>query len=92
MNHQWIAAALLAGAAASAPAQEKFKIGVISTMSGPAGAFGTETLAGINLGIKQGGGKLGGVAVELVTGDDQNRPEIGKTSAEIQGIKQTEKA
>ena len=53
MKHQWIAAVLLACAAASAPAQEKFKIGVISTMSGPAGAFGTETLAGINLGIKQ---------------------------------------
>ena len=53
MNHRWITAALLACAAAGALGQEKFKIGVISTMSGPAGAFGTETLAGINLGIKQ---------------------------------------
>ena len=82
MKHQWIAAVLLACAAGGAPAQEKFKIGVISTMSGPAGAFGAETLAGINLGLKQGGGKLGGAAVELVTGDDQTRPEIGKTIAE----------
>ena len=43
-------------ACGGAIAQEKFKIGVISTMSGPAGAFGTETLAGLNLAIKQGKG------------------------------------
>ena len=66
----------------SAVAQEKFKIGVISTMSGPAGAFGTETMAGLTLAIKQGGGALGGVPVEIVSGDDQARPEIGKQLAE----------
>ena len=79
---KWILAALLCMVAGAVPAQEKFKIGVISTMSGPAGAFGTETLAGINLGIKNGNGALGGVPVEVVSGDDQTRPDIGKQLAE----------
>ena len=77
-----VAAACLLCVCTGAWAQEKFKIGVISTMSGPAGAFGTETLAGLNLAIKQGGGALGGVPVEIVSGDDQARPEIGKQLAE----------
>ena len=77
-----VVAACLLCACTGAWAQEKFKIGVISTMSGPAGAFGTETLAGLNLAIKQGGGALGGVPVEIVSGDDQARPEIGKQLAE----------
>ena len=77
-----VVAACLICACTGAWAQEKFKIGVISTMSGPAGAFGTETLAGLNLAIKQGGGALGGVPVEIVSGDDQARPEIGKQLAE----------
>lgn len=75
-------AAALALTPLAISAQEKFKIGVISTMTGPAGALGTDTLSGINLGIKLGGGSLGGVPVELVTGDDQTRPEIGKQLAE----------
>jgi len=66
----------------AAQAQEKFRIGVISTMSGPAGAFGTETMAGLNLAIKQHGGALGGVPIELVPGDDQARPEVGKQLVE----------
>lgn len=74
--------ATLFGFGPGAGAQEKFKIGVISTMSGPAGTFGAETMAGLNLALKQGGGALGGVPVELVIGDDQARPEVGKQLAE----------
>ena len=37
--------------AAAAAGQEKFRIGIISTMSGPGGTFGAETLAGLNLAI-----------------------------------------
>ncbi len=82
MLQKLLLVALCALAPGIAGAQEKFKIGFISTMSGPAGTFGTETLAGINLGIKRAGGSLGGVPVEVVTGDDQTRPEIGKQLAE----------
>jgi branched-chain amino acid transport system substrate-binding protein len=68
--------------AAGAPAEDKFKLGVISTMSGPGGAFGTETMAGLNLALKLGKGALGGVPTEIVAGDDQTRPEIGKQLAD----------
>lgn len=74
--------ACLCLSAGQAAAQQKFKIGVISTMSGPAGAFGSETMAGLNLALKRGNGAFGGVPVELVTGDDQVRPELGKQLAE----------
>jgi len=77
-----LAIACVAFAVTGAQAQEKFKIGVISTMSGPASAFGTETMAGLNLALKLGGGALGGVPTELVPGDDQARPEIGKQLAD----------
>jgi branched-chain amino acid transport system substrate-binding protein len=77
-----LAIACAAFAVTGAQAQEKFKIGVISTMSGPASAFGTETMAGLNLALKLGGGALGGVPTELVPGDDQARPEIGKQLAD----------
>jgi branched-chain amino acid transport system substrate-binding protein len=63
-------------------AQEKFKIGIISTMSGPGGTFGQETMAGVNLALKRLNGQLGGVPVEVVSGDDQARPEVGKQLAE----------
>ena len=58
IRHALLSAAIAALALTplAVSAQEKFKIGVISTMSGPAGAFGTDTLSGINLGIKLGGG------------------------------------
>ena len=77
-----LAITCLALAAGGAAAQEKFKIGIISTMSGPAGSLGTEYMAGLNLAIKRGGGAFGGVPIELVTGDDQVRPELGKQFAE----------
>jgi len=77
-----LAIACVALIVTGAQAQEKFKIGVISTMSGPASAFGTETMAGLNLALKLGGGALGGVPTELVPGDDQARPEIGKQLAD----------
>lgn len=79
---KWICATLIAVAAGSAGAQEKFRIGVISTMSGPGGSFGAETMAGFNLALKMNNGTLGGVPVEFIPGDDQGRPDVGKQLAE----------
>jgi branched-chain amino acid transport system substrate-binding protein len=67
-------ALLLAPAAASA---EPVKIGFIATMSGPAGALGRDLLDGFQLGIEHAGGTLGGQEVELVTDDDQLKPDVG---------------
>lgn len=59
---RWVGAACLCLTCLVSQAQEKFKIGVLSTMSGPAGTFGNETLAGLQLAVKLGGGALGGGA------------------------------
>lgn len=69
-----LAALLLAAGAAAA---EPVKIGFIATMSGPGGALGRDMLDGFRLGIERAGGTLGGREVDLVTDDDQLKPEIG---------------
>jgi len=54
---------------------DKIKIGYISTLSGPAGSFGEEMLNAYRLGLDMSGGKLGGIPVDLVIGDDQAKPQ-----------------
>lgn len=82
MVRQLFVAAALAACAFTATAQEKLRIGVLTTQSGPGAAFGTETLAGFNLALKKLDGKVGGVPVELVVGDDQGKPDVGRQIAE----------
>jgi branched-chain amino acid transport system substrate-binding protein len=68
----------------AALAQEKtpIKIGFISTFSGPAGGLGQELLDGFKLGLKKLDNKLGGRPVELIQGDDQAKPDIGRQIAD----------
>jgi branched-chain amino acid transport system substrate-binding protein len=73
-----IAAAAVALVAGPATAQEKtVKIGFISTFSGPAGAIGTDMKNAFELGLDHLGRKLGGLPVEVIYEDDQQKPEIG---------------
>ena len=76
-----IAAALMLSAT-SAFAQEPIKIGFISTFSGPSGQLGQELLDGFKLGLKSVGDKLGGRAVEIIQGDDQTTPDVGRQLAD----------
>lgn len=73
------AACALAGTAAAA---EPVKIGFITTLSTPAGYIGEDLRDGFQLAIKQGGGKLGGVPVELVVEDDGLKPANAKQAAD----------
>ncbi len=68
--------------ALSAHAADKVKIGFISTLSGPNAAIGGDIRDGFNLAIKLNGGKLGGLPVEVLIGDDQLKPENAKQLAE----------
>ncbi len=68
-----LALALGSGTLAAAPV----KIGFIATMSGPGGALGTDLLDGFRLGVEHAGGTLGGHEIELLTDDDQLKPEVG---------------
>jgi branched-chain amino acid transport system substrate-binding protein len=63
-------------------ATEKLKIGFLTTLSGPGGALGADIRDGFELAIKNSGGKLGGVPVELSIRDDQMNPEVGRQETE----------
>ena len=51
-------------------AQQPVKIGLITTLSGPAGYLGADIRDGFQLAIDLEGGKLGGVPVQLVVEED----------------------
>src|SRR6516165_8152811 len=70
------AVALVAIAGTPADAQDKLKIGLISTLSGPPAVIGQQQRNGLNLGIKQLGGMLGGREVEVIVADDELKPDL----------------
>lgn len=67
---------------ASATFAEDVKIGMITTLSGPAGYLGQDVRDGFMLAIKEEGGMLGGTAVEVLVEDDGLKPENGRAIAE----------
>ena len=78
--------AVLALAAAlaltSAQAQQKVKIGFISTMSGPPAIIGKHMKDSVEVALDHLGRKMGGMDVEVFYGDDQFKPEVGVQLAE----------
>src|SRR5690349_19106054 len=69
------AAAIILGPA-GAQAQEKLKIGIIATLSGPPAVLGQQLRNGFNLAVKNLGGKLGGREVEVIVADDELKPDV----------------
>jgi branched-chain amino acid transport system substrate-binding protein len=68
--------------ATSALAQDPVKIGMITTLSGPAGYLGQDVRDGFQLAIDMEGGKLGGVPVNVLVEDDGLKPGNGRQIAE----------
>ena len=77
-----IVAACALAFAASSQAADKVKVGFISTLSGPSAAIGVDIRDAFQLAIKMNGGKLGGLPAEVLVGDDQFKPEVGRQLAE----------
>ncbi len=77
--HLPIAATLMAFTVSAAEAQEKLKIGVIATLSGPPAVLGQQLRNGVNLAVKTLGGKLGGRDVEVFVQDDELKPDVAVT-------------
>jgi branched-chain amino acid transport system substrate-binding protein len=75
-----IAAALLT--AGPALAQQKVEIGFISTFSGPVGAIGADMKNSVELALDHLGRKMAGLDVEVIYGDDQFKPDVGKQVAD----------
>jgi branched-chain amino acid transport system substrate-binding protein len=64
----------------SANAQDKLKIGIITTLSAAAGAVpGQQQRNGFELAIKTLGGKLGGREAEILVADDELKPDVAVT-------------
>ncbi|WP_343736762.1 ABC transporter substrate-binding protein, partial [Achromobacter sp.] len=75
-----LAAAAVLGLSLHATAQADVKIGLLTTLTGPGSVLGQDQLDGFMLAVEQGGGKLGGVAVQVIKEDDQFKPEVGAAS------------
>lgn len=74
-----VASAALVLSVGVANAQDKLKIGIMVTMSGPSAVLGNQVRDGFNLAVKTLGGKLGGVATEVVLVDDELKPDVAVT-------------
>jgi branched-chain amino acid transport system substrate-binding protein len=83
MKKLLIAGVALALAAAPAAAQQKtVKIGFVSTFSGPTAVIGNDMRNSFELALDHLGRKMGGLPVEVIYEDDQQKPEVGKQKTE----------
>jgi branched-chain amino acid transport system substrate-binding protein len=69
------ALAIAALVTAAAHAQE-LKIGVMAVLSGPQAVLGGQVRDGFNLGVKNAGGKLGGLPTTIIVQDDELKPDV----------------
>src|SRR5450759_2908838 len=70
-------------AAGPAMAQQKtIKIGFVSTYSGPTAVIGNDMRNSVELALDHLGRKMGGLPVEVIYEDDQQKPEVGKQKTE----------
>lgn len=72
-----VAAAMLLGVGAAAQAAP-VKIGMVTTLSTSGGYLGDDIRKGFQLAMEQGGGKLGGIEVELLVEDDGLNPSSAR--------------
>jgi len=71
------AAACACGAfCSSAHGQDKLRIGMITTLSGPPAVIGQQMRDGFKLGVQHFGGKLGGRETEVLVQDDELKPDL----------------
>jgi branched-chain amino acid transport system substrate-binding protein len=92
MKHTLKAAGLALGAgllATAAFAQDKVKVGIIVTLSGPAATLGQQARDGFSLGVKELGGKLGGRDAEVIVVDDELKPDVSVTK--VKGLTERDK-
>jgi len=66
----------------AAAQQETVKIGFITSLSGPAGIIGEHMKNSVELALDHLGRKVGGLPVEVIYGDDQRKPDVGKQLAD----------
>jgi branched-chain amino acid transport system substrate-binding protein len=84
MKKAWmVVGAVVALSVGTASAQQKsVKVGFISTFSGATAVIGNDMRNSFELALDHLGRKMGGMLVEVVYEDDQQKPEVGKQKTE----------
>ncbi|HEY0295005.1 MAG TPA: ABC transporter substrate-binding protein, partial [Bordetella sp.] len=82
MHAKWLALPFAMLLAMSAQAADKVKLGFISTLSGPLSGPSTEIRDGLRLALEETGNRIGGLPVEVVEGDDEANPSVGRQLAD----------
>jgi branched-chain amino acid transport system substrate-binding protein len=77
-----------ATATLSAVAEDKVKVGLIVTLSGPSAVLGGQVRDGFDLAVKTLGGKLGGLDAEVTVVDDELKPDVAVTK--VKGLLERE--
>src|SRR3954469_14461244 len=79
---QYLAAAAVTFLCGPAFAADNVKIGFVTTLSGPAGVIGKHMKDSADLALSMLGGKIGGLPAQIVYGDDQQKPDVGRQVAD----------
>ncbi|MGA7807335.1 ABC transporter substrate-binding protein, partial [Bradyrhizobium sp.] len=82
-------AVLLSIAVRPAVADDKIRIGVIVTLSGPAAGLGQQARDGFALAVKDLGGKMSGKDVDVTVVDDELKPDAAVTK--VKGLLERDK-
>jgi branched-chain amino acid transport system substrate-binding protein len=79
-----LCAGIVAAGLVSSPAiaQQRLKIGFITTLSGPQGVIGEDMKNSVELALDILNRKVGGLDTEVIYGDDQVKPDVGKQLAD----------
>ena len=78
---RWIAAAALMALPTLAWAGE-VRIGIITSITGTQADSARQMLDGVNLALKQTGGKIAGLDAKLFVADDQEKPDIARQAVD----------
>jgi branched-chain amino acid transport system substrate-binding protein len=78
----WLAGATALALGQPAAAADSIKIGFVSTFSGPTAVIGNDMRNSFELALDHMGRKMGGLPVEVIYEDDQQKPDIGKQKTE----------
>lgn len=75
-------AAIILAASPAAAQNKSIKIGFVSTFSGPTAVIGNDMRNSFELALDHMGRKMGGIPVEVIYEDDQQKPDVGKQKTE----------
>src|SRR3979411_1227480 len=78
----WLAGATAHAAAPPASAADSIKIWFVATLSGPTAVIGNDMRNSFELALDHMGRKMGGLPVEVIYEDDQQKPDVGKQKTE----------